>query len=165
MSSSSPESPASNALLSAALGGLLCVAACSGQIATTPDASSVDATADTTPLDDARSPVDDAAVDADDASSPVDDATVDADAATNPYECDGGVVPDAGITSSQVISMTLQDFTDLCTQKGGVLEIEPHCGGLNSCRGLSYDTGTTVLTEHSCRDLNTCAGYSCIICN
>lgn len=78
--------------------------------------------------------------------------------------CDGGMPATPTITSSEVRAMTEQEFRDLCTQKGGTFEIEPHCGGLNSCRGLSYDTGTQTLTDHSCRGANTCAGFSCIVC-
>jgi hypothetical protein len=76
-------------------------------------------------------------------------------------------MPEAGvITSSTVVAdMTLEKFTADCDALGGALEIHPHCGGFNSCKGMSYDTGTQTLTEHTCKGLNTCAGYSCIICN
>lgn len=68
------------------------------------------------------------------------------------------------ITSSKVVrGLTLDEFTQMCTAKGGKVEIEEECGGANSCKGMSYDTGTQVLTEHTCRVMNTCAGYSCII--
>jgi len=134
----SDDSNASHALLSAALGGLLCVAACSSPKSSVGQDSGNDAAAS---------------------------GDAPAEAASGPYECDGGVVDDAGITSSQVLSMTLEDFTAQCNAKNGVVEIEPHCGGSNNCRGMSYDTTTQVLTEHGCRGLNTCAGYSCIICD
>ena len=130
------ESSASHALLSAALGGLLCVAACAPK-ATTQTSSDAAATADA----------------GDEASA-------------EPFECDGGVVADAGVTSSQMVpSLTLDDFTSQCDAQHGVVEISPHCGGSNNCRGFTYDTGTQLLTQHTCRATNACAGYSCIICD
>jgi hypothetical protein len=69
------------------------------------------------------------------------------------------------VTSSEVVAtMTLEQFTLDCEARGGVLELHPHCGGFNSCKGMSYDTGSLVLTEHTCRALNTCGGFSCIVC-
>lgn len=76
------------------------------------------------------------------------------------------MVPPGGavVTSSTVDdAMTLEKFTAECTSRNGTLEIHSHCGGANSCSGMSYDTGTHVLTEHTCSGLNTCAGYSCIV--
>jgi hypothetical protein len=74
--------------------------------------------------------------------------------------------PDAGtITSTKIQVMTEAEFQTECSSRGGTFEIMPHCGGYNSCMGMSYDTGTQTLTEHTCRGLNTCAGYSCVICN
>ena len=71
---------------------------------------------------------------------------------------------DGVITASTVDpDMTLEKFTEECDARGGKLESHSHCGGANSCKGLSYDTGTDVLTEHTCKALNTCAGYSCVI--
>lgn len=69
----------------------------------------------------------------------------------------------AKITSSKVDpAMTQAQFEKMCADKGGKVELHAHCGGANSCRGMSYDTGTHVLTEHECRATNTCAGYSCV---
>ena len=59
-------------------------------------------------------------------------------------------------------TLTLEQFTALCDSMNGIFEIQPHCGGSNACRGMSYDTGTQTLTEHTCRGTNTCAGYSCV---
>jgi hypothetical protein len=59
--------------------------------------------------------------------------------------------------------MTLDLFTMLCDQMGGVLEVHSHCGGMNSCVGFSYDSGTQTFTEHTCKALNTCTGYSCVL--
>lgn len=72
---------------------------------------------------------------------------------------------DAGtITSSTTdASMTLETFTARCTARHGTVELHGHCGGANSCKGMSYDTATHVLTEHTCKASNTCAGYSCVI--
>ena len=69
----------------------------------------------------------------------------------------------ASITSSRTdTSVTLESFTAECTARRGKLEIHPHCGGANSCKGMSYDAGTHVLTEHGCAGLNTCNGFSCV---
>jgi len=84
---------------------------------------------------------------------------------SQPFECASGVSPTPEVTSSKVQAMTQAQFTSECEARNGVFEIEPHCGGLNHCRGLSYDTGIQVLTEHTCRATNTCAGFSCIVCN
>ena len=59
--------------------------------------------------------------------------------------------------------MTLEEFIALCEPLGGYIEVHPHCGGMNSCRGFSYDRTIGILTEHSCAGLNTCTGWSCII--
>lgn len=69
-----------------------------------------------------------------------------------------------GITSSIVdSSITYEKFKVMCDDKNGKMEVHPHCGGANSCKGFSYDLATHVLTEHSCKGLNTCTGYSCIL--
>ena len=71
---------------------------------------------------------------------------------------------DASVTSSTTDpSMTLERFTAMCNARQGAVELHSHCGGANSCSGISYDTGTHVLTEHGCKGLNTCAGYSCVV--
>ena len=68
------------------------------------------------------------------------------------------------ITLSKVdADMTLEKMTTLCDEKGGTIEQHPHCGGANSCKGMSYDETTEVYTEHTCRGMNTCAGYSCVL--
>lgn len=78
-----------------------------------------------------------------------------------------GPAPQKGtITSSTTdTTMTQASFEADCQVRGGTFEVHPHCGGANACRGMSYDTGTQVFTEHTCKGLNTCAGYSCIICD
>ena len=71
---------------------------------------------------------------------------------------------DGVITSSEEDpDMTLEKFTAECTARGGVIEIHPHCGGVNTCKGMSYDETIGVLTEHTCKGLNTCTGYSCVV--
>jgi hypothetical protein len=79
-------------------------------------------------------------------------------------ECDGGVSPIPQVTTSAVQVLTQAEFAMQCAARNGIFEIQPHCGGSNSCRGMSNDSETTTLTEHSCRATNTCAGYSCVIC-
>jgi hypothetical protein len=70
----------------------------------------------------------------------------------------------AAITSSVTTSdMTLEKFTTECDAMGGQIETHPSCHGQNTCKGMSYDTGTLVLTEHTCMALNTCSGYSCVV--
>jgi len=121
------DSPASHALLSAALSGLLCVAlpAC------------------TTNRDSA-----------------------DSNSVSSTFECDGGVAADAGITSSMMVAnMTMSDFSSQCAMRNGIMETIAECRGANTCRGMSYDTETQTLTQHTCRATNTCGGYSCVICD
>ncbi len=127
---------ASHALLSAALGGLLSVA--SAACGTSGASSSALAASSETTNGDTPIP-----------------ATA----------CDGGVSPDPGVTSTTVLSLTLDQFTAQCTAENGIVETQPHCGGSNACRGMSYDIETQTLTEHTCRATNTCAGYSCVVCD
>jgi len=61
--------------------------------------------------------------------------------------------------------MTLDLFTSQCNAENGIVEIQPHCGGSNACRGMSYDTELQTLIEHTCRSMNSCAGYSCVVCD
>jgi hypothetical protein len=70
-----------------------------------------------------------------------------------------------GVITSSVVddTMTLEKFTANCDALDGKIEIHPTCGGFNTCKGMSYDDGTHVLTEHTCAGLNTCSGYSCVV--
>jgi len=79
--------------------------------------------------------------------------------------CDGGVSPNPTVTSTTVGALTLGQFTSQCNTDNGIVEVQPHCGGSNACRGMSYDTETQTLSEHTCRATNTCAGYSCVVCD
>ena len=114
------ESTASQALLTAALGGLLClVAACGDSVE-----------------------------------------------AAGPDGCAEGVVDTPQITASEVVAdLSLETFTAECNERKGTVEVHPHCGGVNGCRGISYDSDTDTRTEHSCRGANTCTGFSCIVCD
>lgn len=136
------EPVASDTLLSAALGGLLCIAP---------------ACASTKPLE----PI--GPTDSGTGSETASDPLVGTDAAPT---CDAGVIPDASITSAMIVpSMTLDMFTSQCLAQNGMVEISPHCGASNSCRGMSYDIETETLTQHTCQGTNTCGGYSCVICD
>jgi len=126
--------PASHALLSAALGGLLCVATsrCSANSAGSDSGAS----------------------------------SVNGDTPIPAIACDAGVSPDPSVTSATIVAnMTESEFMAQCDAVSGILEIQPHCGGSNSCRGMSYDLETQTLSEHTCRATNTCAGYSCVVCD
>jgi hypothetical protein len=79
--------------------------------------------------------------------------------------CPDGVSPTPEVTSTVVGPVTQQEFEDMCSARHGIFEIQPGCGGSNAGRGFSYDSGTQKLTEHTCRATNTCAGYSCVICD
>jgi hypothetical protein len=168
---------ASRALVSAALAGLLCVAvnACTSESDEEAVNSALDASAGgsagTGSGGSAGAPVDGSTTDAVADSEPELDAGPTSDAADAEASAEAGVVcddagTDAGvITSSAVVpDMTLEKFTADCDALGGTVEIHPHCGGANSCKGMSYDTDTLVFTEHTCKGLNTCAGYSCVLC-
>jgi hypothetical protein len=139
---------ASNVLLAAALSGLLCVAsACSD-----PGSGS---TGDTT-----------SAAGGSGGGGSGSTSSTDATGGSAPsIGCVGGVSPDPQVTTSSVVSLTAEEFAMLCDAKNGVVEIHPHCGGVNSCRGFSYDSGTEVFTEHTCRATNTCGGFSCVVCD
>lgn len=165
---------ASRSLLTAALGGLLCLGAggCTGD-SDTPNVAA-EAGADTGGSDAAKadtgSPGDgavatetgaDGASTGDAGDDGADAATLD-DAATPDAAAEADAPPT--ITLSVVDkTMTLEEFTKRCDALGGKVEIHPHCGGVNSCKGMSYDTTTSVYTEHGCKGLNTCAGYSCVV--
>jgi hypothetical protein len=70
----------------------------------------------------------------------------------------------AKITLSRVdTSITEESFREACEELHGTVEVHPSCGGVNSCRGMSYDLDTHVYTEHTCKGLNTCRGFSCVL--
>lgn len=68
------------------------------------------------------------------------------------------------MTASEVVpDLSLEDFTVMCDEAHGTVEIHPSCGGAVSGKGFSYDSDTDVLTEHTCAGHNTCAGFSCVV--
>jgi hypothetical protein len=96
--------------------------------------------------------------------------TISPDTPPNPHtpipatKCASGQVPNPKVTSTVVGALTQDEFASRCAALNGIFEIQPLCGGSNSCRGMSYDSGSQTLTEHSCQATNTCAGYSCVVC-
>ncbi|MGH7285816.1 MAG: hypothetical protein ACRELY_30215 [Polyangiaceae bacterium] len=79
--------------------------------------------------------------------------------------CSTGVSPNPKVSSTSVETLTKDQFQAQCDQRHGIFEVQPECGGSNACRGMSYDTNTSTLSEHDCRATNTCAGYTCVICD
>lgn len=124
------DSDASQALLSAALGGLLCLAACGG-----------------------------------DSTENGDPNIGSSGGAVTAESCKDGVVDKPAITKTEsVADLSLDAFTADCNARSGTVEVHPHCGGVNNCRGFSYDSDTDTLTEHTCKGANTCTGFSCVVC-
>lgn len=76
----------------------------------------------------------------------------------------GAAEPVEGVTSSKVVpDLSLEEFTEMCDDVGGSIEIHPTCGGRVTGRGFSYDSDTDVFTEHTCAGYNTCPGFSCVL--
>jgi hypothetical protein len=76
----------------------------------------------------------------------------------------GGAPPVEGVISTEIIAdLTLQEFTEMCGEAGGVVETHASCGGVVSGPGFSYDDATHAFTEHTCAGYNTCSGFSCVI--
>lgn len=77
----------------------------------------------------------------------------------------GGAAPELPHITSQTPAgkLTVEDFTALCDERGGTVEVMPHCGGLATAKGFAYDSGTELLSEHTCMGANTCAGWNCVI--
>jgi hypothetical protein len=77
----------------------------------------------------------------------------------------GGAPPDPPhITSSKDAGVLAEaDFKALCDERGGTVEVMPHCGGFATAKGFSYDNGTLLLSEHTCAGANTCGGWNCVI--
>ncbi len=152
---------ASQALIAAALGGLLSasLAACSGST-TTPSGSSGTSGNGGTPV---------ITVAADGGSYATTEPTTpeNGDSPIPRTECADGVyaTSDRQVTSRTAGSVAEDDFKTRCAAANGMYETQPNCGGSNSCRGMSYDANTETLTEHTCRATNTCAGFSCVVCS
>jgi len=68
------------------------------------------------------------------------------------------------ITSSKDVGVLSEaDFKALCDARGGTVEVMPHCGGFATAKGFSYDSGTRLLSEHTCAGANTCGGWNCVL--
>ncbi len=61
------------------------------------------------------------------------------------------------------MELTADEFEAQCDERSGVVEYIPHCGGLNTCKGFSYDVTTGLLSEHTCQGAATCQGYNCVV--
>jgi hypothetical protein len=67
------------------------------------------------------------------------------------------------ITSSkEVDNLDAAGFKALCDARMGTVEEMAHCGGLATAPGFSYDITENMLSEHTCKGANTCAGWNCI---
>jgi hypothetical protein len=166
---------ASAGLLSAALGGLLAFSVSCGSSRTSPNPVDTGAAPDVSSGEggdgapsDSGSPADSVATEGSPDSvvgvdttpadvSDLDAALFDGDAACN--------VVDAPVITSTVSDpgMTLDDFAAMCAALGGFVEIHPECGGHVTCKGLSYDQLTGLLTSHTCAGMNSCQGFSCVL--
>jgi len=164
VSSLNHKTSTTQALLAAAISGFLSVAAACGGLAS-PNSTNVA---------DAANVVDSAVGSDSMAGASFADSgavvTISPDTPPNPHtpipatKCASGQVPHPTVTSTVVGALTQDAFAALCAAQNGIFEIQPLCGGSNSCRGMSYDSGEQTLTEHSCQATNTCAGYSCVVC-
>jgi hypothetical protein len=67
------------------------------------------------------------------------------------------------ITSSKKVEgIDAAAFKVMCDERHGTVEVMPHCGGFATARGFSYDTTNSMLSEHTCKGANTCAGWNCV---
>lgn len=80
-------------------------------------------------------------------------------------QCPSGQIANPSVTNTIMGAVTEADFRTQCDAKHGIFETQPHCGGSNACRGMSYDDERQTLTEHSCKATNTCGGFSCVVCD
>ena len=70
----------------------------------------------------------------------------------------------AHITSSKAVAnLSADEFKAQCDDRSGVVEVIPHCRGLNTCKGFSYDVTTGLLSEHTCRGAASCTGWNCLL--
>jgi mono/diheme cytochrome c family protein len=78
-------------------------------------------------------------------------------------DCDGEDGP--LITNEIEGEIPYATFEADCEKMGGLIQMHGACAGNNSCKGLSYgDWGSgSVTTEHSCRGMNWCNGWSCVV--
>jgi len=59
-------------------------------------------------------------------------------------------------------TMSFARFLSECEARGGLVQTHAACSGANSCKGLSFNKYSKVLTEHTCKAMNTCGGMSCV---
>lgn len=76
-----------------------------------------------------------------------------------------GGAADAGtynnLLTADAGAMTVEEFDDLCKQRGGIVYVNAFCAGSSMCKGLSLHDGE--LYDHSCRAQNsTCSGIGCV---
>lgn len=77
---------------------------------------------------------------------------------TQPPEC-----PTPEIVSDVVdTTITFEVFKRQCAARGGLLQTTAACAGSNDCRGASFNVNTKVMTEHTCKAMNSCHGISCV---
>jgi len=86
------------------------------------------------------------------------------DASPASSDAGGSAAEAPHITSSKNVGvMTEEQFTTLCEERAGTVEVMPHCGGFATAQGFSYDTSTELLSEHTCRGANACGGWNCAL--
>lgn len=86
------------------------------------------------------------------------------DSSPNPSGTAGSAAEAPHITSSENVGvMTEEQFTALCDERAGTVEVMPHCGGFATAQGFSYDSTTELLSEHTCQGANTCSGWNCAL--
>jgi hypothetical protein len=86
------------------------------------------------------------------------------DGSENASTASGSTGNTEGVTSRRTVpDLGLEEFTQMCDEADGVVEVHASCGGLVSGRGFSYDSDTDHLIEHTCRGFNTCKGFSCVL--
>lgn len=169
MTSIHQKSSTTHALLVAAISGFLSVAAACGGKGPAPSPTVPTSSAGANDADADNGALYDSAAGAFTTDSGASVASS-SDTPANPHtpipatKCASGQVPNPEVTSTVVGALTQDEFASRCAALNGIFEIQPLCGGSNSCRGMSYDSGSQTLTEHSCQATNTCAGYSCVVC-
>jgi len=86
------------------------------------------------------------------------------DSSPEPSATGGSAAEAPHITSSENVGvLTEEQFTALCDERAGTVEVMPHCGGFATAKGFSYDSSTELLSEHTCKGANTCGGWNCVL--
>jgi hypothetical protein len=162
-------------LLSGALAGLLSmsVSACGDDDKGTEDNASLDDDAGARPSRGTKGaagksaePIDAGAPKEDDQPAKAKDAGPTQESEPEKKPATEAAPPDAGKPEPKLLSaeaIPFADFNKKCDELGGVIQQHSTCAGSNSCKGLSYNSGSLELTEHSCKGLNTCGGLSCVV--